>query len=691
MIYYCYELRWKNANKAGEANIGTDDPDTFNIRDHGRGKTLYSLYSDAALSTMNDESYNEYIKNGDYILNVTQRYDYELTVYAAVSIEQAESFAWEDRLLSLFPDCRLFGRKEVTIEDYRNEVGTNRFGNTNRVLDRLNLKRSVSMFDPLPFKEEECVPAYRKLSKTECKQRAKAILGSKSLMEEIDRIYSKQNRKKYFGHPVHYIISAGDWGAARDIYELLLEALYSNNRLLSTRQIEIRSIDKSAYRDERYKYAIEAAEGGVAIIEMKVEDDMGRFASSFHNFTKFTGDMLEKRKKDTLFIFVEITGKNLKSNEAMENIANKADIIRITEGSGTREEAANYLMELTGKVDFDSSDASDAPEYLPETDSFTVTDIFNAYNAWYGSGLKNHIYKAYRTQKTYKPEVSDKPESKPYEELQNMIGLSEAKSLIDKIISANKVIKVRERMGLNTDGASRHMLFSGSPGTAKTTVARLIARVLKEEDILTSGKFVECGRQDLVGRYVGWTAKIVEEKFKEAQGGVLFIDEAYSLVDDSRSYGEEAINTIIQLMENYRNDIIVIFAGYTDKMQLFLEQNEGLRSRIAFHLHFPDYSSDELTDILKLMVKRRDYTIDDDALEVCLDIFENAAAYENFGNGRYVRNLLEQAILRQSERIIGESARKELSKQEMCRLKREDFREVALGSKGPDTKIGFMS
>jgi ATP-dependent 26S proteasome regulatory subunit len=147
----------------------------------------------------------------------------------------------------------------------------------------------------------------------------------------------------------------------------------------------------------------------------------------------------------------------------------------------------------------------------------------------------------------------------------------------------------------------------------------LLAKILKEEEAISSGKFVECGRQDLVGRYVGWTANIVEEKFKEARGGVLFIDEAYSLVDDSNTYGAEAINTITQLMENYRDEVIVIFAGYPDKMQEFLEQ----------------------------------------------------------------------AILKQSSRIINDFVGKKLSKEEMCRLKKEDFQRLQQGSKKQMTRIGF--
>jgi AAA+ superfamily predicted ATPase len=484
------------------------------------------------------------------------------------------------------------------------------------------------------------------------------------------------------------MVSAGEWSAAQDIYELLIQALVSNKRLVSDRIVMLRKIERKAYNDECFEKIMTAAEGGVLVIELNNEESLGRFATDFHELTKKIGEIVKRQKKDTLFMFVEIMGKSLKDNDAINNILTKADFIQIKEGAGTKKQAEKYLAELTKKVDFPTDDENDAMQYLPEEESYSVTDIFNAYNAWYGSGLKNHVYKAYKEKSSFQVEIT-KVESKPYEELQEMVGLSEAKTVVNQIIAAAKVIRVRERMGLNTESSSLHMMFAGNPGTAKTSVARLLAKILKEEEAISSGNFVECGRQDLVGRYVGWTANIVEEKFKEARGGVLFIDEAYSLVDDSNTYGAEAINTITQLMENYRDEVIVIFAGYPDKMQDFLEQNEGLKSRIAFHLNFPDYSPEELTEILKLLAKKREYTLDEESLASCRDIFETAVREENFGNGRYARNLLEQAILKQSDRIINDSAGKELSREEMCRLKKDDFQRLRQGSRKQTTQIGF--
>ena len=272
-----------------------------------------------------------------------------------------------------------------------------------------------------------------------------------------------------------------------------------------------------------------------------------------------------------------------------------------------------------------------------------------------------------------------------------MIGLTEIKGIVDQIINANKVQKVRSLMGLDSYGASRHMIFTGNPGSAKTTVARLLAQILKKEEILESGNLVECGRADLIAKYVGWTAKTVRKKFREAQGGILFIDEAYSLVDDSNSFGDEAINTIVQEMENHREDVIVIFAGYPEKMESFLQKNEGLRSRIAFHLNFPDYTENELLEILVLMAKEKGYSsLDDATKEKCLDIFSSACKNEEFGNGRFARNLLEQAMLRQSDRIIRESKGKQISKRKLNTLIATDFEVNATKQYAkPAKRIGF--
>lgn len=588
----------------------------------------------SGIDEKNVNSVNQYLKGcNDYVASITD-FDIvtmEMDIYVAGSVRNMHKFKLEEVVHPESDKCKweLSHQEEITIEAYKYAVDNTCYMTRYSVLfEKFGIDFREPLYDPFPFRVEEKILEEQTLTLEECRQRAHEILGSSSLYEELDRIYSPENQQIYKGHPVHYLISAGAWGAAEDIYELLIKALYNNKRLISNRITLFREVQRKGYKDSRYQKVIKAGEGGTVIIE-------------------------------------------LKSNE----------------GTGTLQDARNYLTELVEQVDFGTEDKSDVYDYLAEAETYSVTDIFNAYNAWYGSGLKTHVYRAYREKKSFQVEVTRVP-NKPYDTLQEMIGLTEVKTVIDEIIAASKVVRARERMGLNTQGASFHMMFSGNPGTAKTSVARLLCKILKEESAISSGRFVECGRQDLVAKYVGWTARMVEDKFKEAQGGILFIDEAYALVDSSNTYGAEAINTVVQMMENYRDSVIVIFAGYSEKMQTFFEQNEGLKSRIAFHLSFPDYSPEELTDILTLMSQKRDYQIDEEAKEYCKELFCNAVKEDNFGNGRYVRNILDQAIIKQSARILKMETREDISREEICRLKREDFRihEIV---KNNEKRIGF--
>ena len=235
-----------------------------------------------------------------------------------------------------------------------------------------------------------------------------------------------------------------------------------------------------------------------------------------------------------------------------------------------------------------------------------------------------------------------------------------------------------------------HMIFTGNPGTAKTTVARLFAKVMKENGLLPVGDIHEVGRADLVGKYVGWTAKCVKEAFKKAKGGVLFIDEAYSLVDDrDGSFGDEAINTIVQEMENNRADTIVIFAGYPNEMQSFLDKNPGLSSRIAFHIPFEDYSAAELCDISALIAKEKGLRLENDAVSRLNNLFESARQKSDFGNGRFARNIIEKAKMAQANRIMKMDFEK-ITDDDLFTICAEDIEIPEISNKST-VKIGFCA
>lgn len=272
---------------------------------------------------------------------------------------------------------------------------------------------------------------------------------------------------------------------------------------------------------------------------------------------------------------------------------------------------------------------------------------------WKAACEANDEYNGYFTENIKREVIKAAPKGSAYDELNQMIGLDEAKKVINQALNYYKAQKLFADKGMKSDHPAMHMVFTGNPGTAKTTVARLFARIMKENNLLSKGNLIEVGRDDLVGKYVGWTAPTIQKKFREAQGRVLFIDEAYSLVDDrDGSFGDEAINTIVQEMENHRDDVVVIFAGYPDKMEGFLQKNPGLRSRIAYHVPFDDYDTAALCEIAKLIARQKGLKFTDDACDKLVGLFETSRNENDFGNGRYVRNVIEKAKMAQATRLL---------------------------------------
>ena len=241
------------------------------------------------------------------------------------------------------------------------------------------------------------------------------------------------------------------------------------------------------------------------------------------------------------------------------------------------------------------------------------------------------------------------------EELNEIVGLKEVKDYLKRLEDHLKVAELRKKKGLKVTEVSKHMIFTGNPGTGKTTIARLISRMMKSCGLLKQGHLVEVTRADLVAKYVGQTAPLVMEVVKSALGGVLFIDEAYSLYrgrDDS--FGLEAIDTLVKAMEDHRDDLIVILAGYSKEMKTFLEANSGLRSRFANIINFPDYSASELLAITKSIAKGKDYRLAKDVEGPLLEYYAKVQAKNDgtSGNGRLARNLVEEAILNQAKRVL---------------------------------------
>ena len=273
-----------------------------------------------------------------------------------------------------------------------------------------------------------------------------------------------------------------------------------------------------------------------------------------------------------------------------------------------------------------------------------------------------------------------------------LIGLIPVKTRIRETAALLLVDRVRKQLGLSAGAPSLHMCFTGNPGTGKTTVALRMAEILHRLGYVREGHLVSVTRDDLVGQYIGHTAPKTKEVIKKAMGGVLFIDEAYYLYkpENERDYGAESIEILLQTMENNREDLVVILAGYKDRMDKFFHSNPGMRSRIAHHIDFPDYGPDELVSIAKLMLASQNYCFSAAGEEAFGKYIRLRMKSEHFANARSVRNALDRARLRQANRLFS-GTKKSLSKTDLITLEAEDilasrvFLESTLDSE-PNTK-----
>lgn len=559
-----------------------------------------------------------------------------------------------------------------------------------RILEASNLFISDFYYDkPKTFcydLEEKIISEHQAKSK---------VMYDKDFKNELLNIEKHKNNSAFCGNMVHYIISSRSFEAACDMTESLAQALFNANRINSRRVETIRNIEPDLYkRTNHLEDLIENNYGGIVLIDLT--EKFGFEPVDYMTSCKYIEKLVKKYRNDCLFVFAYNMDQPGFSYFLLPELKKYIIPVYLREGSGNRNSATKYIQSLIRNSDY-SEYANQSNEFLSQFpgNKFTQTDILQAYDQFDAWCLNKNILGGYdyAISDDFMLDRDSKTASS-YDKLQNMIGLSTVKKQFDSIIATNVVEKERKnRQGSTYQTGSMHMIFAGNPGTAKTTVAKLFAGIAKEKGVLKSGAFVERGGMDLDG--FGCVTRI-REAFAAAKGGVLFIDEVYSLMSST------AITVLLQEMENYRDEVIVVLAGYSERMKSFLERNEGLKSRIPHWVEFPDYNAQELTDIFKLMLKEKGFSATEEAIKESYYIFEKAMHQENFGNGRYVRNLLENAIQKQSVRLLksrGET--NSIKNKELFKIEKEDIlsvtecssakREVGSAQKELDEMIGLTS
>ena len=456
---------------------------------------------------------------------------------------------------------------------------------------------------------------------------------------ELDRIYASKTLKKPIGNPAHYFMVSNDDDARMVRNRNLVFSLFHKGRINTKKYTIIGLRDRriSEWHIEQL-YRINAD----GVIVLRVDEDI-LFESETRNYKwRWSGIVnIIKRYASSVVTIISMDNASMNTRNKIISSLHGIALIKFYDQEYKGESAVDCFCEIA-RQNGTNAPESEIEKIRKSDSTYSKRSLQTIYSDWYNEYVATVQFPEYTAYFNGKGGEDDTlNEKNAYDKLSEMIGLGNVKKVIDGAINYFKLQKEYKERGIDFARPAMHMVFSGNPGTAKTTVARLLAQILRDNKVLSRGGLVE-----------GQTAPKVKDVFRRAKGSVLFIDEAYSLLDDKKGlYGDEAINTIVQEMENARDDTIVIFAGYKNEMEEFVERNPGLSSRIAFHVDFDDYSEDELLAITKLLARQNSIIIDESCDQKLLDIYKNARQNPSFGNGRYARNVLEKAKLNQASRI----------------------------------------
>ncbi len=586
----------------------------------------------------------------------TNDYNIFITVFISDENKDDEREKAKEFLASLgVSGVKLLSLREITVRSYIENI---EMANSNGFVDNPRLLLSKVDEDirgyqyDTSFKEQIVSET---LTREEALERARKLCCIPDLEDEIERIFKGAASLSPFAHPVQYVVFCDSENARRKVRELLVASLYSAGRLRSRRICFVGSDslddeDCDSFDGEEEASLYDVQRGSTLIFRAPYVSYSDGTRKDRDDGVREVCKSILKYHQNTLTI-IELKKK---SGETFENIKEALPNIRFVVLKERMIDAKKAKRTLKSRASSDGiKECKALLSLVDEKTDYYYDDLDRIYSTWFDTRLCQEVYPQYKDLVAGKSALPRKVKGSAYSDLEKLIGLESAKKVIRSAIDYNKARKIFSDNGFDDETMCRHMVFTGNPGSAKTTVARLFAQIMKDNGILPCGNLIEVGRADIVDRYVGGTAPRVKNLFERAQGNVLFIDEAYSLYDGDRGlYGDEAVNTIVQEMENHRSDTVVIFAGYKDKMETFLNSNPGLKSRIAFHVNFDDYSEDELWRILNLFVEKGGMTMERGVEEKVRPIFREASTHQNFGNGRFVRNLYEKARRNQASRVV---------------------------------------
>ena len=499
-----------------------------------------------------------------------------------------------------------------------------------------------------------------KIDKDEC---------MKSLFEAIDNLYIEEKSKELLKKIIEYMRKYDE--KIEKEYISFNMCLYSNNKETEEQIVKIlldagnifSYIKKNGKGTFITLYDIEKIE---QIEKIYNEKNSVVLIKDFESFNKQEADFkdkflnkfdeyLEKNEKQVLTIL------NADNKEIIkEAFSGKEDVLRKFsnfEIVGVNPDVQDAYQDVLKKLEANMEVSDDMKIKLLDYVSTTYVNNDLPYPEYRDSLYKNILFN-----KEIPEYEKEKSMDEIFAELNNLVGLTKVKEMLKDLVNLIE-LKNKTKDELKIKNVNLHMVFLGNPGTGKTTVARIIAEMLYNLKYVKQNKLIEVSSKDLVAEYVGQTAPKTMAVIQKALGGVLFIDEAYSLASghgQGNSYNEEAIATLIQAMENYRDEIVVIFAGYTKEMQDFLNANSGIVSRIGYTMEFEDYTTDELIQIFKMNMEKSGFTVTKEAYKKVEDIINEYRDTKNFGNARFVRNIYEKSIVKHASNTKGKKGKKVL-------------------------------